>query len=471
VKPQAQRTQQRRVIFDTDAWNNTELAWIAGFGSLFLAGALWLFLGWYAPPPKSTLVIASGPASGAYYHYALKYRELLEKHGIHAQVIESKGTVENLERLSTGRAACCADVAFVQSGPWNNTQDDELQSLAVVSLELVWVFVDPLRFMPKQLIELSGRRVALGMLGSGTLPVAQAVLEKAGVAETDVDRRYMGGLAALEALRTGEIQAAFLVASASAPIVHKALDMGLRPMPIGNAQAFERHLPWSQMVTLPRGVMSVAQNIPGADLPMLAVNTNLVVREKLHESLKFLLLDIATSVHADQGLVHGNHRFPTPEGLLFAQGDASRDFFKSGRPWLYKYLPFWSAHQINRLLLSLLPVLVVILPLLRAAIAFNERRNKATIMRLLAQIKEVHLKFDDGVELTEDDQRVIRFIRHELGRFKPLTIHSVDYFRIHETMHALNKSTKEAGITLEASRLSIVRPANRIGGANNSASA
>lgn len=450
-------SQRRRISLDIDAFSNVELAWIGGVVTLVLAGSLWLFMGWLAPSPQASLTIAAGPSSGAYYQYALKYREQLAQHGVRAEVIETRGTVNNLECLSNPLTGCSADIAFVQAGPWASSTQG-LQSLAAVAVEPVWVFVDPLRAAPRHLADLRGRSIALGAQGSGTLPVALALLKATAIEPNDVDVRNLGGSAALAALKSGEIAAAFMVASANAPIVEQAIAMGMRPLAFDNALAYVRRLPWAQEVTLPRGALSLANEVPALDLPMLAVNTNLVSRSELHDSLKFLLLDIASRVHAEPGPAHSARQYPSAEGLIFVQGESSKEFFLGNRPWLYNVLPFWSARQAYRLLLSLLPVLVIVVPLMRALIAFGERRNRAAIMRLLARTKELQFRLDDTHALDERDRQMLRWIEQQLQTFKPLTIHAADYFRIHESLPALRAAARR-GPAADAAHLSIVRAA------------
>jgi TRAP-type uncharacterized transport system substrate-binding protein len=429
---------------DIDAWSNAKLACIFAAAVLALTGGLWFFLGWFAPPPRHTLTIAAGPRTGAYYQYAIRYRELLEADGVHARVIETAGTVDNLDRLRGSAPDCCADVAFAQAGPWGSN-DAAVQSLAAVGVEPIWIFVDPGRFAPKQLTELRGRKVALGAAGSGTLPVALAMLRLAGVEPNADEARYLGGPAALQALRAGEVAAAFIVASASAPIVDQAVAMGMRVLPVPSALAVERRLPWSHSITLPRGLLSVAGDVPASDVQMLAVNTNLVTRAELHESTKFLLLHVATQVHAEPGPMQAAHRYPSQDGLIFPQGEASKDFFVTGRPWLYKVLPFWSAYQINRVLLSLLPVLLIALSLLRGAINFGERRNRASIMRLLTLAKELEANLiQDGHAFDAASQRALRLLERQIGKFRPLTIHSVDYFRVHDSLQVIRAAARQA---------------------------
>jgi hypothetical protein len=471
MKPALKRFSLHRINLDIDALGNIELAWLSAVSALFLAGGLWLFLGWYAPPPKHTLTIAAGPSSGAYFQYALRYQALLQRHGVDAEVVETKGTIENFELLKQTSEGG-ADIAFVQGGPWG-TSGESLQSLAAVGIEPIWVFVDPRRYVPKQLSELRGRHVDIGKEGSGTLPVARAMLQLAGLGPLEIQAHHLGGAEALAALRTGEVSAVLMVASASAPIVEHAIDSGLQVLPFGNALAFERRLPWSHSITLSRGLMSVARDAPPADLPMLAVDTNLVSRSDLHESTQFLLLDVASEAHAEPGPLQTARQYPSSKGLLFAQGEASKEFFRTGRPWLNKFLPFWSAYQINRLLLSLLPVLVIVLPLLKATIAFNERRNRAAIMRLHKQANE--LEFGMQTAGSASTAQALHNLERKLLKLQPLTIHSVEFFYVHEALrrlrgagrrgldHGLQSPVTSVGglaVAPEAVRLKAVPPAS-----------
>jgi uncharacterized protein len=449
-------TSRAAAWLDVDAWRNRDLAWVAVLAMLAVAGGVWLMLGWYSPAPKTTLTIAAGPSSGAYHQYASKYRERLEAQGIAVQVLETRGTHDNLACLRSQSASCSADIAFVQAGPWD-TRGQTLESLASVAVEPLWIFIDPDNAPPKQLGDLRGQALALGEQGSGTLPVAQALLRTGGIRPDEWQTRGVGGPAALSALRNGEVRAAFLVAAAAAPVVEQAAAMGFLPLPLDNAVAYSRRLPWFREATLSRGALSIENGKPAADVPMLAVNTNLVVRSALHESVKYLLLDIATQVHASGGPMHAERQFPSADGLVFEQAKASRDHFQGSRPWLSAWLPIGAAHQLNRVLLSILPVTVILLPLLRALLDFGERRHRASIMRLYCRARALRARLDATGGFAEADALELRRIEWQLGEIKPMTIHSVDYFRVHDMLPALRVASRPAARDDEPPRLSVVR--------------
>ena len=76
--------------------------WITAFCFAALIATYMLFV---EPPPPHKIVIASGSQNGAYFRYAQKYAEELQKEHMSVEVRETAGSVENcacLERKSQG---------------------------------------------------------------------------------------------------------------------------------------------------------------------------------------------------------------------------------------------------------------------------------------------------------------------------------------------------------------------------------
>ena len=85
--------------------------WILGFCLAALVATYVMFV---EPPPPRKIVIASGGPNGAYFRYARKYAEELQKEGLSVEVRETAGSVENLRLL--GQDGSGVSVAIVQSG-------------------------------------------------------------------------------------------------------------------------------------------------------------------------------------------------------------------------------------------------------------------------------------------------------------------------------------------------------------------
>lgn len=119
---------------------------------------------------------------------------------------------------------------------------------------------------------------------------------------------------------------------------------------------------------------------------MLATSANLIARSDVHPAVAFLLLDIASDVHSRSGPMHRAKEFPNKHNLDYEQSDESKRYFKTGRPFLQRYLPFWLAHLIERLLVSAVPILAVLIPAFKLIPAFFDWREHSSILQLYEDI-------------------------------------------------------------------------------------
>ena len=171
-------------------WGPAVIITVAGFV------AAWQFVD---PAPPNSLRIASGNSEGAYYQHATRYRELLAEQGITLEVIETAGSVDNLERLQAG--AC--DLGFVQGGTASVEAIHSLESLASLYFEPLWVFHRE-GFQLEQLADLEGQRIAIGEAGSGTQLLGRKLLADNGIAGGSAQLRPLASKAAAEQLQAGQ---------------------------------------------------------------------------------------------------------------------------------------------------------------------------------------------------------------------------------------------------------------------------
>lgn len=374
----------------------------AGLISLrdLFATAWWIFLiagigfviafQFVEPAPPHHVVMTSGSESGAYYQFARRYAAILARSGITLEVRSSEGSVQNLERLKSGEA----QIGFVQGGviePIDESRIDEepetwgLLSLGSMFYEPVWVFYQGETI--ERLSELRGKRIAIGQEGSGIRQLAQRLLE-----DNDVDFRQnalpISGLAAAEELQQGRIDAAFIIAAEHAPVVQVLLrSPGVKLMNFSQSFAYERRYPFLTRLTMPQGVADLVLDIPPVDTRVLAPTASLVVRDDLHPALQNLLLQAARQIHGKPGFFQTANEFPAyMDGMLPLSSEAER-FFKSGPPFLQRYLPFWLAVLVDRLIVLLVPVIALLIPLLRVAPALYSWRVRSKVFRCYGELK------------------------------------------------------------------------------------
>ena len=197
------------------------------------------------PAPPKKIVISTGSESGAYYHFAQRYATILAKNGITLEVRASAGSLENLARLKNDEV----QIGFVQGGvvPPKEDPDAEdesgLLSLGSVFYEPVWVFYRGEKNLTR-LTELQGKRIAIGQEGSGVRQLAQQLLSANDIPAGD-HLVPLGGLKAAEELQQGRIDAAFIIAAETAPVVQVLIrSPGVKLMSFAQDRAYQRRFPF-----------------------------------------------------------------------------------------------------------------------------------------------------------------------------------------------------------------------------------
>ncbi|THF62464.1 TAXI family TRAP transporter solute-binding subunit [Pseudothauera rhizosphaerae] len=352
------------------------------FAGLF--AAFWLLFHFVRPAPPRTVTIAAGTEGGAYAMFAERYRAALAREGIELVIRPTSGSVENLRLLKTDPAI---DLGFVQSGIAVEPESEDLMSLGSMYVEPVWIF-HRLGQTPTRLTELAGRRLAVGSPGSGTQLFALQLLAASGFAVDAKGLLALDDNAAAEALLAGDIDAAFIVAAPEAPVVQRLLErpeIGL--VDLAQAPAFARRLPHLTPLTLPAGALDLAHVRPAHDVRLLGATAGLVARQDLHPAIVSLLLLAARDIHGRPGLFQHVGEYPQAGGRELPLSPTARRFHESGPPLLQRYLPFWLAVLVDRLLVSLLPVVALLIPLMRITPALYAWRMRSRIYRWYGELK------------------------------------------------------------------------------------
>jgi TRAP-type uncharacterized transport system substrate-binding protein len=212
--------------------------------------------------------------------------------------------------------------------------------------------------------KLVGKRISIEPEGSATRVLARWLLALNGIDAASIDLLGLTPEQSAEALLRGEIDGLIMLTSWQSPIVQKLLvEDGIVLEGHPRADAYVARSPsWSKVV-LPTGVADLARNIPPADVPLLAVEASLVVRDDIHPALQYLLLDAAAEIHGGPQIFHRAGRFPAAEPIDLPLSDTALQFYKSGRPFMYRYLPFWMAGLAERLFIVLIPLFTVVFPI------------------------------------------------------------------------------------------------------------
>jgi TRAP transporter TAXI family solute receptor len=420
---------------------------IAGVCITALAATYMLFV--EAPPP-SRIVIATGAENGAYYRFARQYADELKKDGLTLEIRTTAGSVENLKLLQDDRAG--VSVAIVQSGVAAPAERERLQALGSLYREPLWVFYRSEALKTEtvdRISQLAGKRVGVGLVGSGTYAIAEQLLAANGVAEgqagTVLTRETVS--ASADALQRGELDAAFFVAAFDADYIRSLLtDPKIRVLSFAQHEAYHRKFRFLSQVTVPAGLVQLGQNLPSEDVALVAPTAMLVVRKDLHPALVPLFLAAATRVHGKGDELSVPGEFPCASYTDFAINDDARHFYASGPPVLQRLLPFWLASLADRLKVMLIPLVMLLMPLFRAAPPLVRWRTRRKIYVWYAALREIDQQRLTAMTPTEIEavQTRLREIERQVAHVEvPLSyMDDLYHLRLHLAMVQDNLHTQ-----------------------------
>ena len=385
-----QRLPWRRNTVTADGVAVRELSIVTLVAVLIVGIAFLIAYRFVRPAPPGSFVISTGNVAGAYHLFAGRYRDLLAKEKIRVELRPSTGSIDNLKRLTDPESG--VDVALVQGGIATPDKDYGLVSLAALYYEPLWIFYhddNPLTLLS----QLSGKRIAAGPEGSGTRVLVSNVLIASNAMKAGGPLSPLTGMAAAEALISGRIDAALFVAAPDAPVVQKLLKTpGIRLMSLSQSEALARHFNYLSPITLPRGMIDLGADIPPSNVRMVAATTHLVARADFHPALISVLLQTATKVHGGAGVFRKAGEFPAVREGDFPISEDAQRYFKSGPPFLQRYMPFWLANLLERMLVLIVPLIAVMIPVLRIMPAFYDWRVKRKIFCWYGELKMVELE-------------------------------------------------------------------------------
>ena len=337
-----------------------------------LGFAIWYFVSLIQPPPQRVIVMSTGSPTGGYHAMASRYQAVLAREGVRLELVNSAGSVENLQRLKDPSVA--VDVALIQGGIGAGQTTDGLISVGRMFYEPLWIFHGASRRI-ERLSQLKGGRLVVGAEGSGTRALATDILRRANVTADNTTLLASSIDDAVAGVTSGTIDAVFLAFAPEAPALQKLLrNPDLRLMSLGEAEALSRMMPYLSRVTLPAGIFDLEAQIPKETIELVAPVASLVVRQSLHPALVGLFARAASEVHGGASLLQKAGEFPVATDPVFPISQDAERYYKSGQPLLQRYLPFWLANFVERALVVLVPLATIAIPLARGLPALYKWR-------------------------------------------------------------------------------------------------
>jgi TRAP transporter TAXI family solute receptor len=363
--------------------------------------------------PPRMIVMATGSEGGTFHDVGERYRAALASAGVEVRLVPTAGSAENLALLLDPHSG--VSVGLIQGGTIGaGAASNKLESLGTVFYEPLWLFHKRELRNKEGLVDLRGRRISVGPVGSGTRELSLELLKRNGINGQNSELLALTTKESEEKLLAGEIDALGTVNAWEAPIVQKLItDEHIELYSFAaRAEAYVALYPFLNKVVVPRGVGDLAKDLPPTDVILFAPKVSLVVRKDLHPAIQYLLLDAAAQIHSRPGIFQHANQFPAAEGIDIPLSGEALQFYKSGRPFLHNYLPFWVAELFGTLILLLIPILGVLYPLIRSLPPGYSWLMRSKIARICGELRFLEDKIMEARRTGGDTSAMVAQFDH-----------------------------------------------------------
>ena len=419
---------------------------------------LWLAYELLDPTPPKRVVLATGPAQGAYSEFGRAYAAALARQGIEVELRSTEGSGENLRLLRDAREE--VDLAFVQGGASEAIYaiDEDRSGLPLMSIgslfyEPVWIFYrSALRPGPAgplplaQVGDLGGLRLNLGTPGSGGRNLMLKLMHANRIDLSSTKVSELAPTAAVVALLDGGLDALVLVSAPESPLVQMLLiTPGVRLFEFAQAEAYARRFGFVSSLELPRGVVDLARDLPPQDVALVAATATIAAREKTHPAIVQLFAQAAREIHGRPGWFARAGEFPRAESPELPLAAEAARYYRNGPPLLQRYLPFWLANLIDRMWVAMLSIVAVLIPASRVVPPLYEFRIRSRVFRWYAQLRHI----EEQVEAPAEDRRQLLgeldALERRVERIKVPLSHADELYALRSHIELVRARLRAAG--------------------------
>ncbi len=254
--------------------------------------------------------IATGGTAGTYYPIGGAIAEVLNKDikGMNASAQSTGASIANINMLKDEQV----DLAIVQNDiTYYAINGKEMFADKVNNLKgIASLYPETCQFVTlessgiKSIDELKGKKVAVGASGSGAEANARQILQAYGISYDDIDEQFLSFAEGANALKDGNVDAAFLTAgypTASVQDIASQNKIRLLPVDDQHALALSVDYPFYTKVTIPAGVyQGFDEEVQSVSVMAILVATDRVDKDKGYAITKtiFSNLDKIAAAHS-----------------------------------------------------------------------------------------------------------------------------------------------------------------------------
>ena len=283
---------------------------------------------------------------------------------------------------------------------------------------------------PNSIADLAKKRVSIGIQGSGSYQLNQAVLNANGLDSNNQNFVKLNNDEAYAALKLGEIDAAMIVLSPNAALAQKFFndeDLGL--MSIDQAYGYPGRLNYVKPILIHPGVLNIAKVVPVRQKMTISPVAELIAKKDLNPATVYLLMSISKKYFSKPGILNVENEFPSSAGVSFALNEDAENYLKSGPSFLFQYLPFWVAVWVERLIKLIVPLLALLIPLFNLIPSLTDYRKKLKFANIYRDLKMIEQAMDD-----HQDQKRLSIQLNDIDRrakvLKVSDFHTKDIFEL-----------------------------------------
>jgi hypothetical protein len=186
-------------------------------------------------------------------------------------------------------------------------------------------------------------------------------------------------------------------------------------MDFDQAEAYTRVLPFLKRVDIPRGIVSIAHDLPKEDIHVIAPTATLVAHSNINPATVSLLLGTSYDILRNYSRLQKPGEFPSSKGLDFPMDLDAEIFLKDGPSFFYRHLPFWGAVWLERVIKILIPLLIILFPIFAYLPAILNLSLRIRLGRLYKVLKNIEKRFASSrntdhllTELNDLEKRIER---------------------------------------------------------------
>ena len=234
--------------------------------------------------------IGTGGTAGTYYPIGGAIAEVLNKNGMNASAQSTGASVANINMLKDKQVELAIvqnDITYYAVNGQEMFKDEgKIENLSGIAS----LYPETCQFVVredsgiKQISDLKGKRVAVGVAGSGTEANARQILEAYDITYDDVDEQFLSFAEGSYALKDGTVDASFVTAGyPTASIQDIASQNKIRILNIDDEhfQKLSEKYPFYTKTTVPKGVYQGFDE----DAQSVSVMAILVANDKVDAAL------------------------------------------------------------------------------------------------------------------------------------------------------------------------------------------